>query len=131
MTAAFFAKVRVKIERANALVSSPVTFLDVNATEARDVAAGTVTLSGGESITVDAFPPGLADHRSIEQGLAGEGQQMFAVRAEVLVRSGGISFVPERGQRVTIAGKVEIIDRISQVNDEAGLPVVFFCALRS
>jgi hypothetical protein len=131
MTAALFDRIRTGIDRANTLASTPAIFLDVNATEATDVAAGTVTRSGGETVTVTAFPPGIADRRSIAAGYAAEGQQMLIVRAAALVRSGGATFEPAIGGRVTVHGATWIIERVSSVRDEAGVAVVFFCALRA
>lgn len=131
MTAAFFDTVRSKVAAANLKLSTPATFLDVNATESLDVETGVVTLTGGESVVVTAFPPGPADRSSVQQGLAAEGQQMFGVRAESLVRSGAQLFEPRLGQRVILHGTTWIIDRVSALRDEAGAAIVFFLALRS
>lgn len=129
MSATFFEQVRAGVARANARVSTPVVFLDVGATEVRDAEAGTVTVSGGEAVTVQAFPPGLADRRSIDAGFASEGETMLPVRAEALVRSGGAAFEPAIGGRLTAQGSTWVISRISVMRDDAGAPIVFFLIL--
>lgn len=131
MSAALFQKMRSKLAEAQEKASTPIVFLQVNASSTEDIGEGSVDIAGGEDVTVTAFPPGVADADMVSQGVALAGQQVVIVRAEACVRSGGQLFEPQIGGLVRIHGVEQVVEKMQVVRDHEGAAVVFFLALRS
>ncbi len=107
----------------------PISFLAVGASESYSTSTGAVTLTGGETVTIEATCSEVGE-RSVQQSLAQAGDLRAIVEARLLRRLNGSSFEPVRSGRVSAFGREYGIVEISATRDGDNAPIFFELLLR-